>query len=141
MTASNNVLVKHMGHDGPWLTIKTRKEVKERIAFIKDKKPKDEIPRRLQLLAIVSEPLPPGLKKAYTAREKAYLMCDRADEAREKADEAREKAYAARKKAHAAWQKAIKSREGVAFHKKVCGCSWSPQHTNILEFPITEDMR
>ena len=105
------VLVAHMGHDAPWLQIKTMREVKERRAHIRAYKPKHERPLRLKLLKIVNEPLPPELTKAYTAREKAYTAWMKAD---------------------AAWDRAIVSREGVAFHKRVCGCAWTPKKPNIL---------
>ena len=59
---------------------------------------------RLKLLKIVEEPLPPKLEKANAAREKAY----------------------------AAWPKAINSPAGVAFHKQVCGCAWTPVQPDIL---------
>lgn len=113
------VLVAHMGHDGSWLLIKTPKEVVERCAHIKLYKPKAERPLRLKLLKIVKEPLPPKLQKAYAAWKKARAA-------------AWLKAAAAREKADATWQKAINSREGVAFHKLVCGCKWTPKQPDIL---------
>src|SRR3990167_9503621 len=106
---SNNdnklVLVTHMGHDGPWLLIKTRKEVRERITFINSNKPEAERPLRLKLLRIIDEPLPPKLEKAYAAWAKvyaawakAYAALEKADATRPKADAALEKAYAVRAK-------------------------------------------
>ena len=127
------VLVKHMGHEGPWLLVKTRKEVKERIADIKENKPALERPRRLALLKIVTGSLPPVLVKVYAAWQQASAAWQKEDAAWQQASAARHKAYAARQQASAAWLVAINSPEGVAFHAKVCGCSWSPEHPDTLE--------
>ena len=105
------VLVAHMGHDAPWLQIKTRKQIRERRMDIKMHKPKHERPLRLKLLKIVKEPLPPKLQKAYAEWQKADAEWQKAD---------------------AAWVKAINTREGVAFHKRVCGCAWTPKKPDIL---------
>ena len=77
--------------------------------------------------------------KAYAARVKANAAWVKANAARVKADAAWEKAYAAWKKVDAAWVgadeawgRAVVSREGVAFHKKVCGCAWTPEQPDIL---------
>mgnify|MGYP001583313758 CR=1 FL=1 len=118
MSEPKFVRAAHMCHDAPWLLIKTQEEVKERIAYIKGFKPERERPLRLKLLKIIKEPLPPKLAKAYEAWVKAYDVWV--------------KANAAWVKANAAWVKAINSREGVAFHKKVCGCAWSPKQPDIL---------
>ena len=125
MSKPKYVQVAHMGHDAPWLQIKTVAEVRERRADIKTNKPERERPLRLKLLKIVKEPLPPKLAKAYAARVKA-------DAAWAEAYAARVKAYAAREKAYVAWGRAIVSREGIAFHKKACGCAWTPKKPNIL---------
>jgi hypothetical protein len=132
---TQRVLVKHMGHDGPWLLIKTRREVAERRAYIRGAKPDAEVPRRLALLKIVTAALPPRLEKAYAAREKAYAAREKADAAWKKAYAAWKKADAAWKKADAAWKKAINSPEGVKFHAKVCGCSWTPEQPDVLQGP------
>ena len=181
MSEPKYVLVAHMGHDAPWLQIKTRQEVKYRIAYIKAEKPERERPLRLKLLKIVKNPLPPKLAeaeaawvKSHEAREKAhearvnahearvnahearvnaheawvkshearvnayaawvnaYAAWVNADVAREKAYVAWEKADAVREKAYVAWAKAIISHEGVAFHKKVCECAWTPEQPDIL---------
>ena len=125
MSEPKLVLVAHMGHDAPWLQIKTRKEVKDRITYIKTEKSKYERPLRLKLLKIVKEPLPSRLAKAYAAWDKAYA-------AWVKAYAARDKAYAARDKANAAWVKVINSPAGVKFHKQVCGCAWTPEQPDVL---------
>ena len=153
MSKPTCILVAHMGHDALWLQIKTRKEIEDRIAYIKEHKPKRERPLRLKLLKIVEEPLPPKLAEGFAAREKAYAAWVKADAAWEKAYAAREKAHAAwwkadaawwkanaawweadaaRQKAYAAWEKIINSPEGVAFHKQVCGCAWTPEQPDIL---------
>ena len=41
-------------------------------------------------------------------------------------------AIAAWLKAIAAWDKAIYSPAGVAFHRQVCGCAWTPEEQNVL---------
>ena len=125
MSKPKFVLVAHMGHNAPWLQIKTVATVRERRAEIETNKPEHERPLRLKLLKIVKEPLPPKLAKAYAARVKA-------DAAWAEAYAARVKAYAAREKAYVAWGRAIVSREGIAFHKKVCGCAWTPKKPDIL---------
>ena len=122
----NTKLYTHLGHDGPWLLPKTQEEYKERIHDIKTVKPETERAARLCLIAAVRAPLPPTLQKVYGAWQKA-------DAAWREAYGARHKAYAARHKEDAAWLVAINSPEGVAFHAKVCGCSWSPEHPDTLE--------
>jgi len=140
------VLVTHMGHDGPWLLTRTRKEVRERIAQIKSEKPEAKRLLRLKLLKVVDEPLSPKLARAYATWKKADAAWEKADAAWEKViaawekagaawektDAAWNKAYAAREKANAAWAKAINSREGVAFHAKACGCAWTVEEPDIL---------
>ena len=141
------VLVAHMGHDAIWLQIKTIAEVRNRLADIETNKPERERPLRLKLLKIVREPLPPELAEAYATRVEAGAVLAEADAARMKGplppklteahaawveDAALAKAHAAWVEAHAAWVRAVVSREGVAFHKKVCGCAWTPEQPNIL---------
>ena len=118
MTTPKPHLVTHMGHDGPWLLLKTAKEIRERRSYIRTHKPKHERALRLRLLKVVKAPLPPPLAKAYAAWTKAYA--------------ARAKAYAARDKANAAWTKALTSPAGIEFHKQVCGCAWTPAQPDIL---------
>ena len=160
MSEQRYVLVAHMGHNAPWLQIKTRKEVKDRIAHIKAKKPERERPLRLKLLKIVKEPLPSRLAKAYAAwvktsaawvkadatwdkanvawykdyaaRGKANAAWVKAYAAWVKANDARDKANAAWGKANAAWEKTINSPASVKFHKQVCGCAWTPEQPDIL---------
>ena len=150
----NTKLYTHLGHDGPWLLPKTQEEYKERIHDIKTVKPETERAARLCLIAAVRAPLPPTLQKVYGAWQQADAAWLKADAARHKEDAAWQqaygawqkedaawqqasaawlKAYAARHKEDAAWLVAINSPEGVAFHAKVCGCSWSPEHPDTLE--------
>ena len=96
MTTPKLHLVTHMGHDGPWLLLKTAKEIRERRAFIRAHKPEHERALRLRRLKIINDPLPPKLQRAYAAWDKAIAACD-------KADAAWDQAYAKWDKANAAW--------------------------------------
>src|SRR3990167_7694029 len=146
MTTPKLHLVTHMGHDGPWLLIKTAKEIRKRRAHIRTKKPEHERALRLRRLQVVKAPLPPQLAHPYAAwdqanaaRDKARAAWNKASAARDKARAAWNKAYAARVtasaawyKARAAWNEAINSPEGVKFHAQVCGCAWTPEQPDIL---------
>ena len=132
MTPPKFHLVTHMGHDGPWLLIKTAKEIRERRAYILTQKPKHERALRLRLLKVVKAPLPPQLAETYAALAKANAALDKARAARDKAYDAWDKANAARVKADVAWAKVINSPEGVKFHAQVCGCAWTPEQPDIL---------
>ena len=111
MSLPKFVPVAHMGHNAPWLQIKTMREVKERRAHIRAHKPKRELPLRLKLLRVIKTPLSSKLAKVAATRAEAYAAWGKAD---------------------AAWDKAINSPAGVAFHKQVCGCAWTPVQPNIL---------
>ena len=132
MSEKKLVIVAHMGHDAPWLQIKTAKEVRERRAYVRTQKPEHERALRLKLLKIVKEPLPPKLDKANASRVKANAVWYKARAAWDKAEAAVVKAEAALDKAYAAWDKVINSPAGVDFHKQVCGCAWTPEQPNIL---------
>ena len=146
MSKPTYVLVAHMGHDAPWLQIKTREQVEDRIAYIKTDKPKMERPLRLKLLKIIKESLPLELQKAYAEWQKAYAEWHKTHAKWRKSYAGREKTYAGREKTYAEWQKAyaewqkadaewqktINSPEGVALHKRVCGCAWTPEQPDIL---------
>ena len=146
MTTPKLHLVTHMGHDGPWLLIKTAKEIRKRRAHIRTKKPEHERALRLRRLQVVKAPLPPQLAHPYAAwdqanaaRDKARAAWNKASAARDKARAAWNKASAARVtasaawyKARAAWNEAINSPEGVKFHAQVCGCAWTPEQPDIL---------
>ena len=139
MTPPTFHLVTHMGHDGPWLLIKTAKEIRERRAYIRTEKPEHEWALRLRLLKVVKAPLPSqlgkaraALDKANTALDKAYAALVKADATRDKANAAWVKAYAALVKAYAEWDTVINSPAGVKFHAKVCGCAWTPEQPDIL---------
>jgi len=146
MTTPKYHPVTHMGHDGPWLLLKTAKEIRERRAYIRTHKPEHERALRLRRLKVVKVSLPPRLVKARAAWNKADAARDKADaawnkagaawnkalDAWYKAHDAWYKAHAARDQARAAWNKAINSPEGVKFHAQVCGCAWTPEQPDIL---------
>ena len=146
MTPPTFHLVTHMGHDGPWLLLKTAKEIRARQDYIRTYKPEHERALRLRLLKVVKAPLPPKLSKAVAAWAKASAAWDKANAAGNKAvaawaqasaawakaSAAWAKAAAARLKASAAWDKVINSPEGVKFHAQVCGCAWTPEQPDIL---------
>ena len=119
------VLVAHMGHNAPWLQIKTIKKVKARRVCIRFNKPEREVHLRLKLLKIVDAPLPSGLVKAYAAWVEADATWD-------KTNATWVKANTTWVKANATWDKAINSPAGVEFHKQVCGCAWTPEQPDIL---------
>src|SRR3990167_3058557 len=106
MTPPKRHLVTHMGHDGPWLLIKTAEEIRERRKDIRTRKPEHERALLLRLLKTVKVPLPPQLAKAYAAWVKAAAAWVKAYAAWDEAYAAWVKAYAARVKAYAAWVKA-----------------------------------
>ena len=132
MTTPKLHLVTHMGHDGPWLLIKTAKEIRKRRAHIRTKKPEHERALRLRRLQVVKAPLPPQLAHPYAAWDQANAARDKARAAWNKASAARVTASAAWYKARAAWNEAINSPEGVKFHAQVCGCAWTPEQPDIL---------
>jgi hypothetical protein len=120
----------HVHHD---TLIEWSEDIDERIEYIKNHKPPNEIPLRLKLLKPVKGKIPSAAwekayvawqkadaawEKAYVARqkasaawEKAYVAWQKADAARQKAYVAVQKAEAARQKAYVAWQKADAARE------------------------------
>lgn len=140
------LLVKHMGHDGPWLLIKTRAEYLGRRKYIRENKPEAERPLRLKLIGVVDTKLPAQLQKTYAAWLKADAARQKADAAWQKAYAAWQKTYAAWLKAYAAWQKTdapwqkadaawqkiINSPAGIKFHSQVCDCRWTPENYDIL---------
>ena len=153
MTHPKSILVKHMMRDGPWLSISTYKRVRDQKLYIESNSPERERPLRLKLIGIVKEPLPLELARTYAAVGKAYAAWTKAYAAWEKTDAVRVKVYAIRTKAYAtwtkayaardktkatwekacaAWERAIVSPSGVTFHKKVCGCAWTPKQSDIL---------
>ena len=119
--------VTHMGHDGPWLLLKTAKEIRERRAFIRTNKPEHERALRLRLLKVVRAPLPPRLVKANVAWVKAKAALAPADAARDKAYDAwvtaraaRVKAYDTRNhKAYVAWVKAKAALDNKDYDARV----------------------
>ena len=137
MTTYN--LYKHMGHDGPWLLIKTPKEYRERVRFIETDKPKSERPCRLDLIGKVTTKLPPTLAKACAEWQKADAKRQKADanvgsqNQWWETDAKWQKANAKWREAYAKWLTVINSTEGVALHEQVCGCWWTPEHPDILD--------
>jgi len=87
--------------------------LKNRIKYIKEDKPKDEIELRLKLIKPVKGKLPSEFIEASQAWAKA--------------DQARGKAYLARGKARQAWAKALEDNTPAIekLHKKECGCGWN----------------
>ena len=115
--------------------------LKNRIKYIKDYKPKDEIELRLRLIKPVKGKLPSEFIKAYQARAKAdqtwgkaYQAWDKAYQARDKAYQAWEKADQAQIKAKQAWVKALKDNIPAfeKLHKIECGCGWSSERSTIF---------
>jgi len=83
--------------------------LKNRIKYIKENKPKDEIELRLKLIKPVKGKLPSELIKADQARDKANQAWGKAYQAWDKANQAFIKAYQARGKANQAWGKAYQA--------------------------------
>jgi len=91
--------------------------LKNRIKYIKENKPKDEIELRLKLIKPVKGKLPSEFieadqtwDKAYQARDKAYQARGKAHQTWDKAYQAWDKAYQARGKANQAFIKADQAR-------------------------------
>ena len=101
--------------------------LKNRIRFIKEEKPKDEIELRLKLIKPVKGDLPKNLV-----------------EARQKLNEAGQKYIKARQKLNEAWQKYIEAGQKYdkvrqkclpqlkALHKKECGCGYDFKRNTIF---------
>ena len=124
----------------------------ERAAYIRQRKPANEIGIRLRLFRPVKGKLPKEIIKACVACDKAYVAChkawtardmayaayNKASAARQKAWAARQKAFAARQKAYAAYDKASAVYDKIIqdnmpailkLHKKECpNCSWDGQN-------------
>ena len=108
--------------------------LKNRIKYIKDYKPEDEIELRLRLIKPVKGKLPSEFIKAAQACDKAAQARDKAAQAWVKAAQARDKAYQAWVKADRAWVRADRAWDKAnqdnmpAFeklHKVECGCGYS----------------
>jgi len=127
-------LYTHLPHNGAWLLPKTIKEYNERIWIIKVGKPKVEVAHRLcSIQEVPIKSLPPKLSKAWAAYMKARAAHDKAWDAHMKARAAHDRAGVACDRALVTYFNVLNSPEGVAFHNKVCGCMWSPEHPDILE--------
>jgi len=101
--------------------------LKNRIKYIKEEKPEDEIELRLRLIRPVKGKLPSKFDKAdqawikaSQARVKAYQAWVRASQARVKTYQTEEKMYRARDKAYQDNMLALEK-----LHKVECGCGYS----------------
>jgi ABC-type transporter lipoprotein component MlaA len=108
--------------------------LKNRIKYIKETKPKDEIELRLKLLKPVKGKLPDEVIKAGEAYVKVREAYVKAREAYDKAREAYDKAWEAYGKVREAYGKVCEaylktlkkhSKEINELHKKECGCGWN----------------
>ena len=109
--------------------------LRNRIKFIKENKPKDEIELRLKLLKPVKGKLPDEVVKARKACDKAWKVCDKAWEVCDKAWEAYVKAWEAYVKARKAYDNTFKkySKEINELHEKECpNCPWSSEKSSIF---------
>ena len=98
----------HIHHE---ILLEDTTDIQERIDYIKEGKPEDEIPLRLKLMTPVLHPekLPSSFRKAREAYCKAWEAYDKAAEAYDKAMEAYDKAREAYDKAAEAYYKARKA--------------------------------
>jgi len=141
----------HIHHD--ILVEPLTEPLKNRIRYIKENKPENEIELRLKLLKPVKGKLPKRVIKAEEAWNKAEEAYDKAEEAWNKAGEAYIKVWEAYykageayckareawNKAGEAWNKAgeayykageayyktLTMKSVLALHKKECGCNWN----------------
>ena len=102
--------VWHVHHDV--LLEPLTEPIENRIAHIKENKPKEEQATRLRLLKPVAGQIPADLNKAQADQDKAQADQD--------------KAQADWDKAHADWDKAQADPAVEALHEKECpGCPWN----------------
>ena len=127
----------HIHHD--MLCEPLTEPLRNRIKYIKENKPKNEIELRLKLLKPVKGELPKRVvkaRKAYVkagkAYDKAWKACDKAGKdlykagkACDKAEKAYYKAEKAYFKARKAYDKTLTMKSLLALHKKECGCGWN----------------
>src|SRR3990167_9412218 len=96
--------------------------------YIRENKPKEEVPLRLKLLKEVKGKLPREFLKTWEAYEKAWEAYEKAWEAYDKAEKASDKAVEAYGKACRKHYKEIQ-----ALHKKECkNCTWSEEQKTIF---------
>lgn len=99
--------------------------IENRIAYIKAKKPADEVPIRLRLLHEVKGKLPLRVVRARAACNKAEAAYNKAEVSYNKAWADYDKAMVAFDKAEAAYNKALSSKAIQALHAKECpNCPW-----------------
>ena len=116
--------------------------LKNRIKFIKENKPKDEIELRLKLLKPVKGKLPDEVIKAWEisnkvweAYYKTWEASDKSWEASVKAWEVYAKAWETRDEARRAYDKILKkySKEINELHEKECpNCPWDSKQQTIF---------
>jgi len=108
--------------------------LENRIKYIKDYKPEDEIELRLKLIKPVKGKLPSELIEADQARAKAYQAQVKAYQARAKEDQVWAEADQAWVKAYSVWVLADQARVKAyqdnmpaleKLHKVECGCGYS----------------
>ena len=115
----------HIHHE---ILIEETTDIQERIDYIKEGKPEDEIPLRLKLMTPVLHPekLPVSFRKARKAYDKAREAYIKADEAYDKAWKARDKEWKACEKALKARDKALKAPQIEKLHREEHpDCPWN----------------
>jgi hypothetical protein len=116
----------HIHHDV--LVEPLTEPIKNRIEFIKENKPKDEVELRLKLMKPVKGKLP---KELVEAGQKWDEEWQKWDEARQKYKEAWQKSCEARQKYKEAGQKY--DLQIIALHKKECpNCPWDSKRQTIF---------
>ena len=135
----------HIHHE---ILIEETFNIQERIDYIREGKPEDEIPLRLKLMTPVLHPekLPVSFRKAREAYDKAREAYIKADEAYDKAREAYDKAWEAYYKAweaydkvkaweayDKAWEAYIKA--GEAYYKALEACVQQIEKLHKEEHP------
>jgi len=102
--------------------------IENRIKFIKENKPKDEIKLRLKLLKPVKGKLPLERDEVRQKYDEARQKCDEVrqkyDEVRQKYDEARQKCDEAWQKCDEAWQKYDEARQKYNEARQKCNEAW-----------------
>ena len=119
----------HIHHE---ILLEDTTDIQERIDYIKEGKPEDEIPLRLKLMTPVLHPekLPSSFRKAREAYCKAWEAYCKAWEAYDKAAEAYDKAMEAYDKAREAYDKAAE-----AYYKARKACAPQIEKLHREEHP------
>ena len=126
----------HIHHE---ILIEETFNIQERIDYIREGKPEDEIPLRLKLMTPVLHPekLPARFRKAREAYYKASKARDKASKAYDKAREAYDKAREAYDKAMEAYYKAREARDKAskAYDKAMEACTPQIEKLHKEEHP------